>query len=646
MRDRLFDSWDVAVDKFFAELYPKREAFLNRSPVFRQEYYNVIRNFLDELAPGEVKNMLSELSKVAQEQKKVLNPDWLTKYVGDRQLAEKIFDKASGKLPSEGKITLVQLDAYAKGYALDETKKLFYNAAERSNFADIMRIIAPFGTAWAEVTKRWVGDLSKDPELLKRFGVTVQGLQEADPDGDGKGFFYKDPQTGEYVFNYPFSEQLAPFILGLGGAVTGGIVGGFGGALALGGAAAGGGALLQSKLGDISPQFVAPVKSLSMGLSIIPGVGPYAQFAAGKIIGNKPELDWIRKILTPYGTPGATNLILPSWADKLSQAIIGNPENDRKLGDLVGDTMKALATTGKYNLADANEREKLEKDAIGKARVLLVLSAIGQFSGPTRPGVEFKVNTRQGDVMANELAKAFYEMQAQNYDTAVEEFLSTFGEDAFLYVAGKTKATAGGLEATKEFGDWEVENKSLFKKYPQVAGYFAPVGSTFDYQAYVRQIETGKRERLSSQEIISEAQFRVGSALYRKMRRLMGQNPTDSQEKLLREARKRVGSLYPGFRDRAIDVNQQQTRINKLYEAADDSDLNGNPIAGALRSYLKARDRALKAATDMGLVGLGSKKARDLRGYLIEIGERLSDSYPEFERLWERILFDEVDLGE
>jgi hypothetical protein len=646
LRDQILESWDMGVDKFFSELYPKREAFLNRSPVFRQEYYNVIRNFIDELAPGEVRLMKEGLQKLAGEQGKVFNVDWLGNYVGDSKLAEKILAKADGSLISEGKITLTQLDAYAKGYALDETKKLFYDAAQKSNFADVLRIIAPFGSAWAEVTKKWVGLLASDPNTLRRFGTTIKGLQNADPDGDGKGFFYKDPQTGEYVFNYPLSEHLSPFIMGLGGAVTGGIIGGLPGALLGGGAGAGAGAVLENKLGGVMPTFVAPVKSLSMGFSVLPGIGPYAQFAASKIIGSKPERDWMRKILTPYGTPDMSKMILPSWGDKLIEAVIGDPESSRKLGDLVGDTMKALATTGKYNLSSPDGREKLEKDAIGKARVLLVLSAIGQFAGPTRPNVEFKVNTRQGDVMANELAKAFYEMQAVNYDGAVEEFLTTFGEDAFMYVAGKTKAVAGGLEATKEFGDWESQNKSLFSKYPEVAGYFAPVGSTFDYQAYVRQIETGKRNRLSPQELIAEAQFRVGSALYRKMRRTFGSSPTKEQEALLREARRRVGQQYPGFRDRSIDVNQAATRINKLYEAAKDKDLVGNPIASALQSYLRERDKALEVAKTRGLVGLSGKKAADLRGYLVRIGETLSDSFPEFEKLWSRILFNEVDIGD
>jgi hypothetical protein len=505
------EAWDRVVTKFFAELYPKREAWLNRSPVFRQFYYNVIGELLDELDPNESRRLLTILEdRVAPKGKKFADEKSaraaVAKYTGSPELTNRLYDIRRGSFAPPGKLTIEELDAYAKGYALDETQKLFYNVAEKSQFADIMRIIAPFGSAWAEVTKKWAKTLATDPEALKRLGSSVQALQEADPDNDGKGFFFKDPNTGEMMFNYPFSEQLGPMIMGFSWGVTGAILGGIPGAVGAGLAGAGVGFGTQQLLGDVNPYMTAPAKSLNMGLSLFPGLGPFVQVPAAAILRAFPDLDWVSKIAVPYGTPEVNIVTKPSWVDKMFQAIRADPNQDRVFADMQIDAARALSAQNpdKYNLSTPEGIDLLEKDATQTARILLVYRAIGQFAGPSRPSVEFKVDTRDGDVYAGELAKQFFELQARNYDTAVEKFLDMHGDDFILYTAGKTRAMEGGLDATEEFGQWERRNGGLFKSYPKIAGYFAPVGSTFDYQVYLRQLESGKRERLSLRELVAE----------------------------------------------------------------------------------------------------------------------------------------------
>ena len=649
---RVKEDWDRAVNFFFAELYPKREAWLNRSPVFRQYYYDFVSRYLDELSEPQINLLIGNITEVARQQGKVFANEktariWIGKYVGSSELADKMFDIKNGVRTTGGQLNLEQVDSIAKGFALDETKQLFYNAAEKSNFADITRIIAPFGTAWAEVTKKWATMLSSDPETLKRVGVTVQGLQDADPDADGKGFFYRNPQTNEYEFNFPYSDQLAPFILGGVGVLTGAIAGGLPGAV-IGGAALGGAGLaIQPQLEGISPVFTAPLKSLSMGMSLLPGAGPYVQVLADWFIGDKPEADFIKRIISPYGTPDVSLGVLPipSWGNKLIQAITANPESDRQYADLKLEVLKNLSTSRKYDLTTEQGKLDIEKDAANKARWLLVIQALGQFTGPARPSVDFKVDTKQGDVMANVLSKAMYEMRATNFDNYVEQFLETFGDDVFVYLQGKTVSEAGGLDVSKEFGDWERENPDLMRKYPGIAGYFAPVGSSFDYRVYLRQLESGDRRRLTAQELLDEAQVKVGSAMYRSVVRRIGPKPNEMQTQILRDYRNELGRQFPGFREREIDINQQKARIEKLYEAVNDPELNDNTIADALKVYFGYRDEAIAAANELGLVGIErGKKAAELRNILREVGEDLASSFPEFERIWEYVLYDEVDL--
>lgn len=653
--------FDRAVDIFFSELYPKREAFLNRSPVFRQEYYNVVGKLVDELAPGEAAVIKANVQAAAKAAGETFNKRFFFRYVGNKEAAQKLWGKADGSIPSNGKLSFEELDAYAKGAALDTTKELFYNAAERNNFADIMSIISPFGTAWAEVMRNWTKRLTSDPEAFKRGYVSVQGLRNADPDGDGRGFFYTDPVSGEYVFQYPFGSNTVSLMTAFSAATIGGIALGLPGLIGGAGVGFGVGKGVEEALDIPNVKMVAPAKSLNMGFNILPGIGPYAQVAAAWVLKDKPQRDDLAKLLVPYGSPNLSIIPSPPWLDKFYSAAIGNPENDRFMGDMTMQVMEVLAASGEYDLSTEVDMQRLQDDATSKARVLMMMRAVGQFVGPTRPipqleaplSEEAKTKTivvdgetidlSKTDIYATEISKYFRELQDKNYDTAVEVFLDTFGDDFMLYMASKTKAVAGGLSASTEFGNWERANQSFFKTFDEVAGYFAPTGSKLDYQVYMRQIETGARVRLTPQEMIEEAQRLMGTSIYRRLIRAAGPNPNDAQKDILRQEREKLYDKYPGFAKAPIDVRAFDAKLDVLYEAAFDSRMDENEAAMGARAYLIIRDKALEVAQQRGKT-LAANANSDLRDILRAEGERLAAMYPDFGRMWERLLLQEVDL--
>ena len=652
--------WDKVVDYFFSSLYPKRSSYLMQSPAFRQYYYQQVSRLVDELGSKGIGEMRTALEKAAKNSGQTFNKKFVANYVGDNPaerlfgqgIADTLFAKMDNPGAATGKLSLEELDAYAKGYALDSTKNLFYNAAEKSNFADILRVVSPFGSAWAEVLRSWSGIALSNPESLKRIGVSVQGLRDMDPDGDGKGFFWKDPNTGEYVFTFPFSERFGGLAAALApiGAGFGGVLGGAPG-LAIGAIAGGAaGAGLQQAAGLENVQFTANPKNLSMGLTFVPSIGPMMQVAAGKILGKVPEADAIRDVLLPYGEPDITTVgpvPVPSWARKVIDGITANPDNNRMLGDLTIDMMQALHASGQYDLTNPDEKERLEDDAVSRARTLLVLRGLGQFVGPARPEPEFKVETYEGDKYVAELAKAFREMQQENYDTAVLRFIDAFGEDAFLYVQSKSRATVGGISPAKAFGEFEAGNAGLFRRYPQVAGYFAPEVEGFDYQVYARQFEMGRRERIKPSMFIEEAQATVGRALYRASVRAVGPTPSQEQRDYLSFIRDEIGKLFPGFATAQVNFGIQQKRIEQLRTASLDQIVDGNPIAEGARIYFEARDRAIeeaRARTGRGNTTLAGKQMNDLRTWLRSTAEEIIRQYPEFKRMYDRVLFDEIDV--
>ncbi len=591
-------------DWFFHQIYESKVVNkLERSPVYRQFYYEQVAKNVDSLTPAEAKKLIQDIvDNAAAIEMKPAN------YVGSRANWKQIQELAK---QANGTGTIKDLDDYAGLSALNSTKEALFNATDRNNLEDIMRIVIPFGAAWREVVGTYAKFLVEDPTRIRRAQLLFKGATDFDPDGNGRGFFYKDPTTKQYSFNFPLSGELAKLATGINAPLQG------------------------------------TVKRVSVGLDWHPALGPVGQIAADKIIPDTPKFDGIVSILMPYGR-GTTASLLPSWAKKLQSAIEADPSKLEGIyGNTYIDTMRALAASGDYNLDTPEGQEELMSDAKGKARILTAMRAIGQFIGPTAPGTEFEIPTKDGDIMASQLIQEFYKLQADNYDTAVGEFLRIYGEDALLYLSSKSKATVEGLEATKEFGDWERTNGDVIKAYPDVAAFFAPGGSDFDFQVWQRQIKGGKRVRLTDKQVIEQAQYRLASSQYKAYRAQVGAYPNEEQRAWLKGIRVELNKKYPGFPVVPVfTVGEFEKKIVQMKQAVADPRLKDNDVAKAVNTYFGYRDQVLSQWITAGGSAQGlatSKSAEPLRGYLTSIGDALALQVPDFGRVWERELLSEVD---
>jgi hypothetical protein len=366
-----------------------------------------------------------------------------------------------------------------------------------------------------------------------------------------------------------------------------------------------------------------------------------------------PQLDFVKSIVLPYGEidvqgkggilGGAVDAITPAYFKKL-ESIFTSPESANTYGNTFMETYQALATTTKYDLKTDDGRDQLYQDTVNKAKFLTVLRALGQFLGPSRPTPKFDVETKQGDVAVNVLSMELRKLQLEDYDTAIPRFLDIYGEDVFVYLSGKTKAVYGGLQASKQFGDFERANKGLFRKYSDVAGFFVEGGTDLDWQVYTRQLATGKRERLTPQETLEAAQKYTAYSQYRHVQDLVGSYPNAEQKQYLRDFREYLGEMYPGFTTGTFDPNKMKNQIDELTRAVNDPSLVDNDIAEAARQYLQVREAVLVEAANRGLSGIDrSKNAADLRGYLREYAVTLKEQYPNFARMYDRLLLQEID---
>ena len=608
--ERNTSTWRKSMDRgtnwFFGQLYGSITRKLERSPVFRKYYYQEVGKYVDELSPEGAQDALKAIKEAAEEA-----GESIEKYVGDAKLLKDLNRAVTGK----GTATLQELDDYAKHVGLEKTKGLLYDASNKTNLEDIMRIIAPFAPAWKEIIGTYSHIFREDPVSLYRNTTRIyNAASNADPDNDGRGFFYNDPVTNAMTFMFPASGALAKAVTGL------------------------------------DAPLKAPLQRLSQGLQVFPALGPFAQLAASKVIPDTPKTDKIVEVLLPYGRKGGTETataFIPGYARKLKEALFRNEgKMDTVYANTYVETLRALSSTGKYDMGNPDEIKKLQSDAKGKAQWLTAFRALSQFIGPTAGATEFKITTKDGDIFVSELIKQFYALQTKDYDSAVQTFLDQFGDDAGLYISSKSKSTVQGLEATEQFGDWERSNGDLIKEFPDIASYLAPGGDDFSFAVWDRQIRSGSRERLTDKEIIDLAQERIGSAKYRWARKQIGQFPTDDSRALLKRYRAALHAELPGFPLVAeFKVGEYDNQVEDMKTLVTDSRVANSPIAQTINTYLTFRT----AAQNIALQQFGSnnikqsKQTQYLRDKLASMGEMLILENPEFGRVWQRFLSYEVE---
>lgn len=621
--------YDDLTDRIFGFLYGKPSRFLDRSPLFRQFYYQTA---IDQLLPGlslaDAKLLRANILENARKTKTTPG-----KFLGDNKRWARIEKAAAGEIPLTGKITLDELDAYAKGNALDEVKSMLYNATDLSNYLAAARIVAPFSAAYVDFFKS-IGRMYTIPTAsgmrlpnitaLRKTQLVIESGREGDPDMDGRGFFFKDPNTQEWSFNYPGGGLAIKALTGLDGNMSAPVSGALQGT-----------------------DFASP-----FGLKFNPGVGPYVSIASTWIMGANPEYEDFRKVLLPFGPVSVEKALVPAWLQKIVDVWQNDYKSANALGDTVLQVAEALVTQTKadgtleYDLSNKNELVRLQNDAQAKGRILTALNATAQWTGPSRPKTDFILKKLPGsDVFSTQVLADLRKWQEEDngngYDTAVQKFFQVYGTTYWPYLARKTTTQYAGLTSTQEFEKWQYENKDFVDVHKNVAGYFAPVGTDFDWQVYARQLASGLRTKLPLEEAITEAQWTSGNGQY-KMEEAKYPDPSDEDIQHLKEYKEQLKKDYPGYDGNSFDVNKIKNQIKALKDAAYFKGLDDNPVALGTREYLAFRQDAINNFPGKSTTFL-AKENSDQANELKANAAKIIEKYPEFGRLYERVLSKELE---
>ena len=161
------------------------------------------------------------------------------------------------------------IERMAKGFGVDQTKKLLYDITEQRRFWETSRWLFPFGNAYQEVLTTWLGIMKANPQVAARTGTIWDGAaQENDAFGPtGKGIFYKNPINGQVVFNYPGTGLLQDWMF------------------------------KDAPNQDVRVNMPVYAESINIAAGLLPGFGPVVQIPAAYFFKNFPEEGLINKIL-------------------------------------------------------------------------------------------------------------------------------------------------------------------------------------------------------------------------------------------------------------------------------------------------------------------------------------------------------------
>lgn len=601
-----------AVDWMFTQLASKPTNKLSRSPVFKQTYWKKT----EELLPY----MDAATQKLTLESAKKANVG----RIGDDVIGRMKLSVQGGA----GDLTAAEADMLAKAHALKTTQNLLFDVTRRSQFFDAYRLVFAFGDAWKEVLTTWAKILPENPAMVHKGQQGIFGGQNADMDGNGQGFFYKDPTTGEEMFTIPGSRwanaAVSPFV----SAATGN---GF------------------NSIGTGVP-FSSPVKGLNIFGTFLPSVGPAIQVPAGALIPDVPQADFIQKLIFPMGEVDreAGSFVeswYPAWIKKIVTGFGEGSFNEKQWNNTVTNIMGQLVDQGKYDISNPDDMTEALDEARDKAKVLFILQGAAQSTAPSPPTQDFLVHNQDGrlvmmDLIKNDLNKMYEEDRNNGTSNATQRFVDKYGTDLLLAMQPKSEQVKGYVPVTKAAKDWSRNNTELAQKYPKVYGLFAPSDGDFDIDEYSRQFRAGDRKTLSPDEVLKNTQATIGNFMYKQAKAKIG-NRNDAEAKAyLAKERDDIIDKYPGYGYQSFSTTETKTLISELQRAHNDPLVAATDAGQGFALYMKAREKAL--ASTGGKPYSASKKTQPVRDWLNQIGEAIVAEHPDFQNQWDRVFAREV----
>lgn len=616
-----------AVDYLFDNITGKPTNYLARYPAFRQAYVK---------RAGELMGSLSDDAARTSFARQIDDSLSLTKIEKETLVGTVVSNAGKRGFFSD----LTELDEVVKLKAAEEVKELLFDVTRRSNIQDSYEVAVPFFDAWLEVTRTWGRLVKENPAFFIKAQQGYQSLRDS-------GVVYAN-DFGEEVFAYP------------------------------------GGGMLSKLVGndDASLRLEGRVQGANLvAQGVGPGFGPMVQWATGALMPTTEEWDEVREWVAPFGTGGvesASDLanpgalmesFIPAWARKGVNAVTSGGIDETQWNSTVGDAMKVLAESGRYDPANPEARQQLIEDAKRTGKYVLLLRSFTQATAITGASATWELSADIDEsaipegwdpeddpdgqwhtlgVMSSELHR-LAEFYDYDWQAATGKFVEMYGVEPHYITQSKSRSLTEA-PVTAEGDYWMQANEDFVDRNRAVAGYFVPPEENpeLDYSVYRRQFESGDRQSLTVEQQYELAnQTRARSMFYAAKDLIESQEGISSQQRTraLSQVRAMLDGQFPNWQHGALGVGDTLTtgeKIERLNQAVYDPQADASPVTEPLRDYLMVRDQLLEVAAQRGFQSLNNQGSADLRQRLDIFGQAIADQRAEFMGVWSQLLSREV----
>ena len=493
----LFDMWGKSPSEFAA-----------RNPYSRVRVWETFADYYLYATPS----IRAEI--VAAAGKADITPTQFDKFI-DRSKRLNGIGPDQLPVPAKTQLSLKQIEDVAVHTAIDDTRSLFFDLSKRGNWADAVKIIAPFADAWWEVLTRW-GRLF-NPVLAQEFSRPFKNVSRITRGMEGatRSGYFDTNERGERVFKWFPGGALGSHFMGAPEGVS---------------------LTNNAAVGQIGFIDFADTRSL-----LGPGSGIMLQSTAAAV---RPLLSGTFRDVADFvaygdydptetSVEGFVQTILPSYLSKLVFGITAGDYDERFASRQI-DLMNTLyaADPAEYHDVATNPSTlaKLTKKAQEMSGAYTPLEILASFIAPVQPRLIIELDSIDGSgksqtfqmvAVADDLG---FLSRYMDRDEAYQTIVRWYGEDP-LMVARKTYSVTH-RPITKATNEFVGENDEAYKLIPYTFSAFIPAedehtlwgtidpgaGGSLYGPEYQRQLKTGERYKLKPHEAFMVLSYNQGLA--------------------------------------------------------------------------------------------------------------------------------------
>lgn len=616
-----------ASDAFF-DFTIKLEKNSSMGPEWRQKYWDVVRDVIYAADS----DAIAQISKVAP---KSLRP--LLSADGKQNIGAKHgFWKEVKKADGSGTMTLDDIDTYASRVASQHVKELFYDASRKRLLWHQLRLVAPFGQAWADTISKW-GKLGFDnPGEVYKVARALDFLQSPassalyqvtdakDYYDPNQGFFFTDPY-GQRQFYVPFMSTGMNFMANL----TRGKL---------------------STEGPFGSQGTPQSFNFALGSGILPGFGPGLTIPLNIIEGfGFDPLEALpaslrevaEKVLFPYGranlttAPGVVQAFSTNNIARISSGIFGWEEG---YAAAFAPTMNYLASGGDYNLDDPSDQNRLMKDSDKFAKYFTMFRGIFGLASPVAVSPADLTKDKSGDTLLAAALKSDFANIEKQYSgdiyKAYADFLELYGPEQIFALISSWSGPNGTATPPSNLMTYQMilRDPSVVDKYSNVYGYFYPNGG-FSMELFKWNQRKGRSELLSTEQIMDKAtNLRYNAAKDRLLTKSVAEGWSSTYTT---SALSNLADSYNLMGRKVVyDATKDDRTFNQLREAVNDERFLDSEAVAGMRDYLYLRDKTLELNGKKPNDSLSIKGFESQRTYLAQQALEIIKKYPEFQKIF------------